>query len=103
MNRITVSVWSVVINLALSAVKLAAGVFGHSQAMVADAAHSASDVFSTLIVLGGMALARRSADRNHEYGHEKFESLSALLLSLLLIAAGLRIGLQAVESLGAAP
>ncbi len=71
-QAIKVSRQSIVVNLLLSLGKLAAGILGRSAAMVSDAVHSASDVFSTLIVMVGLRLARQAEDRDHEYGHERF-------------------------------
>ena len=61
------------INLVLSLIKLAAGLLAHSGAMVSDAVHSASDVFSTVIVIIGMRAAGKESDREHPYGHERLE------------------------------
>lgn len=64
----------------LAAFKLLAGVIGHSQAMVSDAIHSASDVFSSFIVIIGVKLSARDSDEEHPYGHERFEPVAAILL-----------------------
>ena len=56
-------------NFVLTAFKLAAGILAHSSAMVSDAIHSASDVFSTLIVMVGIRISGKKADGNHRYGH----------------------------------
>ena len=88
---------SVAVNILLSLVKLAAGLLGRSAAMVSDAVHSASDVFSTLIVMVGLRLARKGADRDHEYGHERLESVAAILLAVVLAITGALIGLSGLE------
>jgi cation diffusion facilitator family transporter len=76
-------------NAILSAVKLAAGIIGHSHALVADAVESFADVFSSLIVWRGVIVAAAPADEDHPYGHGKAEPLAAGIVSaLLLIAAG---------------
>lgn len=87
-----VSAVSVMINLLLSCFKLFAGVAAHSGAMVSDAAHSASDVFSTLIVVIGVRMAAKECDKEHPYGHERMECVAAILLSGALFATGLGIG-----------
>jgi cation diffusion facilitator family transporter len=87
-----VSVNSMAVNAALSAFKLLAGIFGHSSAMVSDAAHSMSDVLSTVIVMIGVKLANQKPDKEHPYGHERLECVAALLLSGLLFATGAGIG-----------
>jgi cation diffusion facilitator family transporter len=93
---IRVSVITVIINLLLAVFKLVAGILSVSFAMIADALHSASDIFTTLIVMVGIKISAKSADRNHQYGHERFESVAAILLSVLLCAAGLFIGYAGV-------
>jgi len=90
-----VSAVSIAGNIALTAVKLLAGILAHSAAMVSDAVHSASDVFSTFIVIIGVKLSAREADREHPYGHERFECVAALLLSVVLAITGLAIGRSA--------
>lgn len=97
-----VSRQSLMVNLLLSAGKLAAGILGHSAAMVSDAVHSASDVFSTLIVMVGLKLSGRAADRNHEYGHERLECVAAILLAVVLAATGAGIGLSGIQSIRSA-
>lgn len=68
-----VSTVSIVVNVLLSLFKLLAGVIAHSGAMISDAIHSASDVFSTIIVMVGIHLAGRKSDKEHPYGHERME------------------------------
>ena len=70
---------------------------GRSAAMVSDAVHSASDVFSTLIVMVGLHLARQSEDSDHEYGHERLECVAAILLSVVLAVTGGIIGVSGVK------
>lgn len=79
-------------NFSLSAFKLAAGLIGHSAAMLSDAVHSLSDVLSTIVVIIGVKLANQKADKEHPYGHERFESVAAILLAAILGATGLAIG-----------
>ena len=94
-----ISLLTLVGNTLLSLGKLLAGILGHSSAMIADAIHSASDVGSTLMVMIALRIAERKADAGHEYGHERFESLAALFLSLLLGATGLLIGRDALVTI----
>ena len=96
-----VSLVSIVGNSLLSLLKLLAGIFAHSGAMISDAVHSASDVFSSIIVIVGVRLAAKEADREHPYGHERFEPVSAIVLAAVLLATGLLIGYRAVESIAA--
>ena len=69
-----VSTVSIVVNVLLSLFKLLAGVIAHSGAMISDAIHSASDVFSTIIVMVGIHLAGRKSDKEHPYGHERMDA-----------------------------
>lgn len=84
-------------NVVLSTFKLLAGIFAHSAAMVSDAVHSISDVFSTVIVMVGVKLANRKPDREHPYGHERFECVAAIILSAVLFATGAGIGWSGVQ------
>ena len=86
-------------NVLLSAFKLFAGVFGHSAAMVSDAVHSLSDVFATLIAYIGRRISEKPADKEHPYGHERFECIASILLGAILIATGVRIGVGCAESI----
>jgi cation diffusion facilitator family transporter len=89
-----ISTTSILANLVLSAFKFFAGVFGHSEALVSDSIHSLSDVFSTIIVIIGIRVASKEPDKNHQYGHERFESVTAILLSIVLAITGFGIGLN---------
>lgn len=91
-EALRVSSVSILVNLLLSAGKLAAGLVAHSGAMVSDAVHSASDIFSTLIVMIGLKLSGKAADREHPYGHERMECVAAIVLAGVLLATGLLIG-----------
>ncbi len=87
-----VSRTSILVNILLSVLKLAAGIFSHSSAMVSDAVHSASDVFSTIIVIVGVKLSHKEADKEHPYGHERMECVAAILLAIVLFLTGVGIG-----------
>jgi len=87
-----ISTLSITINVFLSLFKLIAGIIAHSGAMISDAIHSASDVFSTFIVMIGITLSHRSSDKDHQYGHERFECIASIILAVLLFATGLGIG-----------
>ena len=98
---VRVSGVSIGVNLLLSVYKLLAGIFAHSGAMVSDAVHSASDVFSSIIVIVGVRLAGKEADKEHPYGHERLECVAAVLLSVVLLISGLFIGHAGIEKLTA--
>ena len=96
-----VSLVSVAGNTALALFKFLAGILAHSGAMISDAVHSASDVLSSFIVIIGVKLSVKAADREHPYGHERFECVAAIILAVVLAMTGLLIGVRAVENIGA--
>ena len=77
-----------VINAGLFALKFGLGLLSGSMALVADGIHSLSDLATDLVVIGGIRLADRPADRSHAYGHGKFETLAGLAVALALLVAG---------------
>ena len=91
-----ITLHTIIINLLLSLVKLSAGLFSHSAAMISDAVHSASDVFSSLVIIIGIQLAQKESDRNHPYGHERFECVAAIVLSVVLAITGFFIGINSI-------
>ena len=90
-----VSVMTIIGNLVLSVLKLLAGIIAHSNAMISDAVHSASDVFSTIVVMIGIKLASKEPDKEHPYGHERMECVAAIVLAMVLFITGLGIGREA--------
>lgn len=94
-----VSVISIVANVILALFKLIAGVLAHSGAMVSDAIHSASDVFSTFVVMIGIKIAGKEPDEEHPYGHERMECVAAIILATILCITGLGIGKNALGSI----
>ena len=93
------SVVTIIINALLSVFKLIAGILGSSMALISDAVHSASDVFSTFIVLIGVKISSKKADRRHPFGHERFECVAAIILAAVLFATGAGIGYSGVENI----
>jgi cation diffusion facilitator family transporter len=87
------------VNFLLTLVKLVAGIVGHSYALVADAIESSTDIFSSLVVWGGLQVASRPADESHPYGHGKAESLAAAFVALMLLGAAIGIGFAAVHEI----
>ena len=94
-----VSLVSMITNVILTVLKLAAGLIAHSGAMISDALHSASDIFSGLIVLIGVKISTKAPDESHPYGHERFECVAALLLSGVLAVVGGTITISAVKDI----
>ena len=91
-----VSKVSITANFVLTIFKLLAGVIAHSGAMVSDAIHSASDVFSTIVVIIGIRISNKASDKDHPYGHERLECVAAIVLATILAVTGLGIGYTAV-------
>ncbi len=87
------------LNLLLTAVKLAAGFWGRSQALVADAAHSLSDLVSDLVVLVGLRMGRRRADAEHHFGHGRLETMATAAVGLVLVVGAAGLGYDAVYSI----
>lgn len=96
-----VSMVSIVVNIVLSLFKLLAGIFAHSGAMISDAIHSASDVISTVVVIIGVHMSGKKSDKEHQYGHERLECVSSILLAGLLLVTGIMIGISGVEKIAA--
>lgn len=94
-----VSVISIIINFALSLLKLLAGIFARSGAMVSDAVHSASDVLSTFVVIAGVKLADKKPDNEHPYGHERMECVAAVVLAVVLAGTGIGIGFSGIQKI----
>ncbi len=96
---IKVSRTSILANTFLTVFKLIAGITAFSGAMVSDAIHSASDVFSTLIVIVGVKISRKEADKEHPYGHERMECVAAILLAVVLFLTGIGIGYTGIQKI----
>lgn len=90
---------SIIGNTLLAAFKLIAGVLGHSSAMISDAVHSLSDVFTTFIAYLGVRLSNKEPDKAHPYGHDRFECVASLLLAVLLIGTGAGIGFGGLKTI----
>lgn len=86
-------------NIILSAFKLLAGIIGSSGAMISDAIHSLSDVFATAIAAVGVVLSKKTADKEHPYGHERFECIASLALGLILAGTGAGIGWSGIQTI----
>lgn len=90
---------SIAVNIGLSLLKLIAGLVAKSGAMVSDAVHSASDVFSTFIVMIGVHISGKDPDREHPYGHERFECVASIVLAMVLFETGFAIGAKGVKTI----
>ena len=83
-----ITLWGAVMNLILTAGKIVAGIFGRSAAMVADGIHSLSDLLSDAVVLVFTHISSKGKDRDHSFGHGKFETLATLIVSIILVTVG---------------
>lgn len=88
-----------VINAGLAVIKLVAGIVGNTYALVADAVESGADVFASLLVWGGLAVASQPADEDHPYGHGKAEAIAAAAVSVMLLGAAAGIAFEAVREI----
>lgn len=90
---------SIAVNLGLSFVKLFAGILGKSGAMISDAIHSASDIFSTIIVMVGVGMSAKESDKDHPYGHDRLECVASIVLAIVLLGTGIGIGLEGMQKI----
>lgn len=100
-RRVTVA--GLVLNICLAAFKFVAGTLGHSQAVIADAVHSISDLTTDIAVLAGSYVWSRPPDAAHPYGHRRIETLVALFVGGFLALAGIGLGLNAMASFKTPP
>lgn len=96
---VKISLISIIINVVLSIFKFMAGVIGKSSAMISDSVHSLSDVISTIVVIIGINISSKQSDDSHQYGHERFEQVAALILSMILLFTGLFIGYDGIKKI----
>lgn len=87
-----------ILNILLSFIKIAIGIIGRSQAIVSDGLHSLSDLISDFFVLVGSSLSSKPSDSTHHYGHGKFETLSTLLIGVILSTVAIKIGISSYET-----
>ena len=100
-GRLRLAGWvGLLVNLALAGIKFAAGTLGHSQAVVADAIHSLTDTVTDLALIFGARYWTAPADEEHPHGHRKFETLITVFIGLVVAAAAISIGWDAVISFG---
>jgi cation diffusion facilitator family transporter len=95
----TVTLVGMVANLVLIVIKIVGGFASRSQALIADGIHSLSDLLSDFVVLVGLKWGRQSEDEDHPFGHGRIETLSSLLVGVLLIGAGVGMGVAAARDL----
>ena len=88
-----------VVNIFLSIIKISAGVFGNSQALVADGIHSLSDLLSDLVVMLGLKWGRKGEDEDHPFGHARIETVAGLITGIILIATGIGLAYQSIDAI----
>lgn len=98
-TAVKVSYVSIVGNIVLTVFKMAVGIFANSAAMVSDAVHSASDIISSVVVIIGVKISAKESDESHPYGHERFECVAAIILSAILCATGILIGVNSLKTI----
>jgi cation diffusion facilitator family transporter len=87
------------VNAAFTVAKFLAGIFGHSQALIADAVESLADIFSSIIVWRGLVVAEAPADEDHPYGHGKAEPIAAAIVSVMLLLAAFLIAVHSLRGI----
>jgi len=92
----SVTLIGALINAFLILFKFLAGIFGHSQALIADAVHSISDLFTDFVVLLGLRIGRKAPDEKHHFGHARFETLASSIVGMALITTALYLGIKAI-------
>jgi cation diffusion facilitator family transporter len=98
-RSLRVTFLGMVVNTILAVGKTAAGIFGHSHALVADGVESLADLFSSVIVWRGLVVAEAPADKDHPYGHGKAEPIAAAVVATMLLFAALWIGSTAIREI----
>lgn len=96
---VKVSINTIIGNIILSIIKIICGIAASSAAMIADGMHSLSDVFTTVGVIIGLKLSSKKADKEHPYGHERIESITALFLSFILFIVAIGIGYSGIKNI----
>lgn len=86
-----------VVNILLTVCKIIAGIYGKSAAMMADGVHSLSDLLSDFVVLVFTKISSKKNDRDHSFGHGKFETLATAIVSIILVVVGVRLMADAIE------
>ena len=97
MYRVTLT--GSIVNMLLLILKFVAGIIGHSAAMIADAVHSLSDFATDLVVIAFVHLSSKPADKDHAYGHGKYETIATSIIGLALMAVALKLGWDGIHKI----
>ncbi len=90
-----VTLVGVLVNTFLILLKLVTGIFGSSQALIADAVHSISDLFTDAVVLIGIKISNKPPDKTHHFGHARIETLASTIVGIALVGTALYLGIEA--------
>lgn len=97
-NQVIFATWlGIVVNVLLTLLKGIVGFISGSKALIADAAHSASDIVGSIVVLFGIRIAMKPADKEHPYGHGKAEIIASIIVALILIVVGIEIAITSMK------
>lgn len=88
-----------IVNMILLILKFAAGILGHSAAMVADAVHSLSDFLTDIVVIAFVRLSSKPADMDHDYGHGKYETIATSIIGMALIVVAVMLGWNGIDKI----
>lgn len=97
MYRVTLA--GSIVNALLLILKFAAGIIGHSTAMIADAVHSLSDFITDIVVIAFVRLSSKPADKDHAYGHGKYETIATSIIGLALMAVAVKLGWDGLQKI----
>ncbi len=95
-NIYQVTIVSIAVNIFLAVLKVVSGLITKSNVMISDGVHSLFDVFATLVVIIGIKISRKKPDKKHQYGHERYECITSILLSVIIFLTGLFIGYNGI-------
>jgi cation diffusion facilitator family transporter len=93
------AVVSIVVNVLLSVMKLAAGMHINSIALITDGLHSLSDIITSFVVIIGFKSSEKPPDREHPFGHGRFENITSLIISIFLVVVGVEFFISSIERL----
>lgn len=93
------TILTTILNAFLAALKIVAGIYGRSTALISDAVNSIGDVATALAAMAAAVFARKAQDDDHPYGHDKYESMASVFIGVALIISAIEIGKAAVQSI----
>ena len=96
---ITAGILGITSNVVLCAAKLIVGFIGNSITIIADAVNNLSDALSSVITVFGFRISARPADKEHPFGHHRYEQISALIVAIIVLAIGVLLGKSSIEKI----